>query len=144
MRVRLVSKVQSLHVHTWIARDLFEALRERVNEWASHPPLNETGWIGPLMDEASVQGVHSWCEEALQAMAHISSAARSKPFTPDRVEIPSSSTGLRVIEEKVFGPVLVVQPYREWEHTLAMTKASRYGLWVGLYTDSAHRICEAF
>jgi acyl-CoA reductase-like NAD-dependent aldehyde dehydrogenase len=55
-----------------------------------------------------------------------------------------SGTGLKVVDEEVFGPVLTLHVYDDWDEALAMADATRYGLQAGVFTDSLARVRTAF
>jgi acyl-CoA reductase-like NAD-dependent aldehyde dehydrogenase len=60
------------------------------------------------------------------------------------IEPVGSGAGLKVVDEEVFGPVLTVHVYDDWDEALAMADSSRYGLQAGIFTDSQARIARAF
>ncbi len=47
-------------------------------------------------------------------------------------------------DEEVFGPVVVIEPYDDFEQALADVNHSRYGLQAGLLTRDAGRILTAY
>ena len=58
--------------------------------------------------------------------------------------VAKSGPGMKVHDEEIFGPVVVVEPYDDFEDALAMVNHSRYGLQTGLYTRDAGRIMTAY
>ncbi len=50
---------------------------------------------------------------------------------------------LGVVTEEIFGPVVVVERYRDFTDAIARVNASRYGLQAAVFTDSNTRIYEA-
>jgi len=58
--------------------------------------------------------------------------------------LTATKPGMKVLEEEVFGPVVVIEPYEDFEDALAMVNRSRYGLQTGLYTRDSGRIMTAF
>jgi acyl-CoA reductase-like NAD-dependent aldehyde dehydrogenase len=51
---------------------------------------------------------------------------------------------MKIRDEEVFGPVVVVEPYEDFEEALAAVNHSRYGLQAGLLTRDAGRILTAY
>jgi acyl-CoA reductase-like NAD-dependent aldehyde dehydrogenase len=45
---------------------------------------------------------------------------------------------------EVFGPVLTIAPYDEWDEALATVNASEFGIQAGVFTRDAARVFEAF
>jgi acyl-CoA reductase-like NAD-dependent aldehyde dehydrogenase len=58
--------------------------------------------------------------------------------------LTATKTGMKVRDEEVFGPVVVVEPYDDFEEALAEVNRSRYGLQAGLLTRDAGRILTAY
>jgi len=51
---------------------------------------------------------------------------------------------MKVRDEEVFGPVVVIEPYDDFEQALAEVNHSRYGLQAGLLTRDAGLILTAY
>ena len=51
---------------------------------------------------------------------------------------------MKVRDEEVFGPVVLIEPYDDFEEALAEVNHSKYGLQAGLLTRDAGRILTAF
>ena len=51
---------------------------------------------------------------------------------------------MNVRDEEVFGPVLAIEPYDDFEQAMAEVNHSKYGLQAGLLTRDAGRILSAY
>jgi acyl-CoA reductase-like NAD-dependent aldehyde dehydrogenase len=51
---------------------------------------------------------------------------------------------MKVRDEEVFGPVVCIEPYEDFEQALAEVNRSKYGLQAGLMTRDAGRIMTAY
>ncbi|MDQ6731442.1 MAG: aldehyde dehydrogenase family protein, partial [Actinomycetota bacterium] len=49
--------------------------------------------------------------------------------------IEAQDAGLPIVQEEVFGPVLVIQTARDIEHALALANDTRYGLAAAVWTS---------
>ena len=58
--------------------------------------------------------------------------------------LTGTKTGMKVRDEEVFGPVMLIEPYDDFEDALAEVNHSKYGLQAGLLTRDAGRILTAF
>lgn len=55
------------------------------------------------------------------------------PFLPPTI-IEGVEPDARIITEEVFGPVMVVQRYKDLEHAIALANDGNYGLTAGVFT----------
>jgi acyl-CoA reductase-like NAD-dependent aldehyde dehydrogenase len=58
--------------------------------------------------------------------------------------LTGTKPGMKVRDEEVFGPVVLIEPYDDFEQALADVNHSRFGLQAGLLTRDAGRILTAF
>jgi len=67
---------------------------------------------------------------------------RGRLLTPTILEGVRGTS--KVSCREVFGPVLTIAPYDEWDDALATVNASEFGLQAGVFTRDAARVFEAF
>ena len=58
--------------------------------------------------------------------------------------LTGTKQGMKIRDEEVFGPVVLVEPYTDFEEALAEVNHSRFGLQAGLLTRDAGRILTAY
>ena len=58
--------------------------------------------------------------------------------------LTGTKPGMKVRDEEVFGPVVAIEPYDDFEEALAEVNHSKYGLQAGLLTRDAGRILTAY
>ena len=51
---------------------------------------------------------------------------------------------MKVSCEEVFGPVVIVSPYKTWDEALAKVNDSSYGLQAGVFTNDIRKAFQAF
>ncbi len=139
-------KVQRLYVHRPIAERLIAALVERTRAVEPRTPLDPTALCGPMIDAVNAQRVEAWVSEAVAAGARVLCGGRREGnrYWPTVLEIEGSGSGMKVVDEEIFGPVLTVHRYDRWDEALKMADGTRYGLQAGVFTDSRARVAEAF
>jgi len=139
-------KVQRLYVHRAVADGFVARVVARTRAIEPKSPLDPTALLGPMIDEDNARRVEQWVNEATRAGARALCGARREGSRcwPTVLEIDGAGTGLKVVDEEVFGPVLTVHRYDTWDEALSMADATRYGLQAGIFTDSRARVAEAF
>jgi acyl-CoA reductase-like NAD-dependent aldehyde dehydrogenase len=55
-----------------------------------------------------------------------------------------TTPAMRVNREEVFGPVISVTPYDDFDEALRIANTSEYGLQVGIFTQNLNRAMKAF
>jgi len=139
-------KVQRLYVDRTISDDFIDDIVNRAGALKVGAPLDPDTIVGPMIDEANARRVEAWVGEAVAAGARrlVGGAREQNRVPPTVIAIDGSGAGLKVVDEEVFGPVLTVHIYDDWDAALAMADATRYGLQAGVFTDSQARIQTAF
>jgi acyl-CoA reductase-like NAD-dependent aldehyde dehydrogenase len=139
-------KVQRLYVHRAIAGAVVDDVVKRAGAFHVGAPMDQDTVVGPMIDEANARRVEAWVGEAVSAGARIlvGGGRDRNRVAATVIAIDGSGAGLKAVDEEVFGPVLTVHVYDEWNAALAMADATRYGLQAGIFTDSQARIQSAF
>jgi acyl-CoA reductase-like NAD-dependent aldehyde dehydrogenase len=139
-------KLQRIYAQRGIAVPFFEDLVRRAGALKVGSPLSADTLLGPMIDKANAARVESWISEAKSEGARVlvGGTREGKRVAATVVEPVGSGAGLKVVDEEVFGPVLTVHVYDDWDEALALADATRYGLQASIFTDSHARIEKAF
>ena len=111
---------------------------------ATGNPADEATEVGPLVRPAEADRLEAWIKEALDAGAKLVSGGERTGSVLQPTILTASKSGMKVRDEEAFGPVLVIEPYDDFEQALAAVNHSRYGLQAGLLTRDANRILTAY
>lgn len=122
-----------------------DALLEAVVALAWGDPRDQSTVIGPVISDAACKQIADVLSRARAAGDRVLQphpkeqlerlVARGSYYLPSIVV--SNDPSAEIVQEETFGPVLVVQPARDWEHALALCDGVRQGLVASLFTDSA-------
>jgi aldehyde dehydrogenase (NAD+) len=143
----------------YVERPIFDAfvaeMKKAVDAMVMGDPLDEKTDIGTIISTGQFEKVQAYIEEGKRtpgATAHECSAMPSDPALKKGLFLrPVIFTGLtgesRLVQEEIFGPVTVIQPFDDPESVLAEANNSEYGLAASLWTnnlkvglDLAHRL----
>lgn len=107
-------------------------------------PADEATEIGPLVRPTEIERVESWIKEAVDGGAKLVAGGERKGSLLTPAILTATQPGMKIRDEELFGPVVVVEPYEDFEQALADVNHSRYGLQAGLLTRDAGRILTAY
>jgi glyceraldehyde-3-phosphate dehydrogenase (NADP+) len=156
-------KVQRLFLHEEIAAPFLADFVAEMAAWTVADPADPATKIGPVIDARAGARITALVAEAVEAGARVeegpcrsgpavsrdASASeiagnRIAPLLLDLDPVPvAERRRLGVVTEEIFGPVVVVERYRDFTDAVARVNASRYGLQAAVFTDSNARIYEA-
>jgi acyl-CoA reductase-like NAD-dependent aldehyde dehydrogenase len=128
-----------------VARRLYDEVKERLvahtrTRIVTGDPASPDVDAGPLIDAGNAARVLAWIDEAVGGGARVlcGGTREENAVAPTLLEgVPAAA---RLATEEAFGPVALLEPIDDVEHAIARVNASRYGLQVGVFTDSLRSV----
>ena len=136
--------VQRVYVHKSIFQTFLWKLVEHAAHLVAGEPAAEATDVGPLIRMAEAERVQAWVNEAIDGGAKLIAGGERKGPVLTPVILTGTRPGMKIRDEEVFGPVVAVEPYEDFEEALGEVNRSRYGPQAGLLTRDAGRILTAF
>ena len=132
----------------FVERKVFQSFLWKVVEHAktlvSGNPSDEATEVGPLIRQSDAERVEAWVKEAVEGGAKLVAGGERQGSMVTPTILTATKPGMKVRDEEVFGPVVVIEPYDDFEEALAAVNHSKYGLQAGLLTRDAGRILTAY
>jgi acyl-CoA reductase-like NAD-dependent aldehyde dehydrogenase len=132
----------------FVERSIFQTFLWKVVECtaklATGDPSDEATVVGPLIRLSEAERVEAWIKEAVENGAKLVAGGERHGSVVTPAILTGTRTGMKVRDEEAFGPVVVIEPYDDFEQALADVNHTRYGLQAGLLTRDAGRIMTAF
>ncbi len=132
----------------FVARSVFQTFLwkvvEETTKLAAGNPLEEATEVGPMIRVRDAERVEAWVKEAVDGGAKLVSGGERKDSMMTPTILTGTTSGMKVRDEEIFGPVIAIEPYDDFEQALADVNHSRFGLQAGLLTRDAGRILTAF
>lgn len=102
--------------------------------------------VGPLIDKTHLKRICDWTREAVESGAHVLAGGNivnesHNIFEPTLLE--NAKSPLKVVDEEVFGPIAILDSFSHFEQAIDMVNDSKFGLQVGVYTDSIENMKKA-
>lgn len=135
--------VQRIYVHRSQYDDFKTKFLQRTARLTLGDPLKDTTDIGPLITDSAAERIRAWLEEAVAQGATILAGgqAEGRMFQPTILE--SVSPEMKVMCREVFGPVVSLIPFDDFEDALTAADDSPFGLQAGIYTAVLGRAMRA-
>jgi acyl-CoA reductase-like NAD-dependent aldehyde dehydrogenase len=132
----------------FVERSIFQTFLWKVVDVAGKlglgDPSHEATEIGPLIGASEAERVEAWLKEAVSSGAKLVAGGERKGSMMTPAILTATAPGMKLHDEEVFGPVLAIEPYDDFEDALARVNHSRYGLQAGLLTHDSRRILTAY
>ena len=132
----------------FVQRNIYQSFLWKVVDHAKKlvlgNPADEATDIGPMIRLSDAERVEAWIKEAVEGGAKLVSGGERHGSMVTPTVLTGTKPGMKVRDEEVFGPVVVIEPYDDFEQALAEVNHSRYGLQAGLMTRDAGRILTAY
>ena len=136
--------VQRVFVERKIFQTFLWKLVEIAAKLVSGNPSDEDTEVGPLIRLAEAERVDDWIKEAVEGGAKLIAGGERQGSMVTPAILTATKPGMKIRDEEAFGPVVMVEPYDDFEQALADVNHSRYGLQAGLLTRDAGRILTAY
>ena len=135
--------VQRVLVHDDVAEAFTQKLVTEVGKLRTGDPMDPDVDVGPLIDLDSLERVSAWVDEAMQAGAEVlAGGKREDPFYTPTV-LAKTNKGMKVRQEEIFGPVVTLETYSDFEDAIERVNETRYGLQAGVFTKDIDRLMLA-
>jgi lactaldehyde dehydrogenase / glycolaldehyde dehydrogenase len=142
---QLCTAVERVYVHEEIAGKLIGLLRNRMREreWGDRSKNHD--WMGPLISHNNRLGIHQMVQRAIDDGATLECGGEipaGEGFFYPPTLLTNCRQDMEIIQQEVFGPVLAVVTYRNFEEALEMANDHQYGLASMIYSESNRTIMQ--
>jgi acyl-CoA reductase-like NAD-dependent aldehyde dehydrogenase len=107
-------------------------------------PSEEATDVGPLIRLSEAERIETCIKEAIEGGAKLVAGGERRGSVVTPAILTATKAGMKVRDEELFGPVVCIEPYEDFEQALADVNHSRFGLQAGLLTRDAGRILTAY
>ena len=134
---------QRIYIHESIYTAFVEALKFASEKLKVGDPNKEDTIVGPLIDDIHVNRINDWVLEAKEAGAEIITGGTvinksHRLYAP--TILANVSPDLKVSCEEVFGPVVIVEPVKDYKVAVEKLNDSKFGLQAGMFVRDIEKI----
>jgi glyceraldehyde-3-phosphate dehydrogenase (NADP+) len=136
--------VQRVFVEDQAFEKFLPAFVARVQRLKAGPVLDDATDLGPLINEDAARRNVEWIAEAVQGGAKLLCGGTREGAMVSPAVLTGTSPAMRVNCKEIFGPVVTVEKFSNFDAALAEVNHSDFGLQAGIFTRDFLRIIKAF
>ncbi len=136
--------VQRIFAHASLYAELRAKLVKAAKALVAGDPGKETTFIGPMIDDAAAKKLQAWIDEAVGAGAKVLCGGKRRGAMLAATVMEKVPKGATIEAEEAFGPVVLLEPFADFEQALDSVNASRYGLQAGVFTHDIRHAMRAW
>ena len=136
--------VQRMYVHEKIFDRFISKFVEETRKLRLGDPMLEDTDVGPVIDTASADRIMKWIEDAVGGGATLLTGGNRDGSLIEPTILTDVPPGCDVSKSEVFGPVVHVERYRDFDEALKAVNDSRYGLQAGVFTKDIKKAFKAY
>ncbi|MCX6130009.1 MAG: aldehyde dehydrogenase family protein [Proteobacteria bacterium] len=135
-----------LYIHEKVYDKVLQGIAELAKTIQVGQGLDPYTQMGPLVSKEQLDRVCSYVQSGIDAGAKL--VVGGKPLAKAGYFMPATilshvTHDMKVVQEEIFGPVLVAIPFRDTEDLIRQANATEFGLAAGIWTQDlskAHKI----
>jgi len=135
---------QRILVHESIFDQFSQLFVSKVMKLKNGDPLEEQTDISAMIDEANAIRVENWVIEAVENGAKLLCGGQRKKGYFEPTVLSGTDPSMKVCSLEVFGPVVTLDKYADYEQAIKNIDDSKYGLQAGVFTDEISHMNYAF
>ncbi len=136
--------LQRALVHESVVDGFTERLLAETARLHVGDPSDPNVLVGPVRSDADAERIMAWVNQAESAGAELLAGGTRDGRVISPTVLTTVDSSLPIYAEEVFGPVLVIEPYRDIEQALNRVNRSRFGLQAGIFTRDVGLLMDAW
>ena len=136
--------VQRVYVERRCFDSFVDLLSAEVAKLRVGDPLDPRTDVGSMVDEQAAERVLGWATQATDGGARITIGGTRDGATLTPTVVADPPADAAVVTHEVFGALVSVLPFDDFDAVLATCNTSRFGLQAGLFTADIGRILTAW
>jgi acyl-CoA reductase-like NAD-dependent aldehyde dehydrogenase len=128
--------VQKIFIHQDVFYEFKKIFLQETEKIKAGDPSDREIIVGPLINKKARDRIFDWIEEAKKANALFLSSVNAVGNIIYPIVLESVPADLKISTEEVFGPVVILDDYVNIDDAIERVNESRYGLQIGVFTDS--------
>jgi glyceraldehyde-3-phosphate dehydrogenase (NADP+) len=135
---------QRIYVHRDIYDKFSQQFVAQVEKLRKGDPLKEDTDISVLIDQHEANRVEEWVNQAVEQGARILTGGQKTGGYHEPTVLTNTRYDMKVCAQEIFGPVVTLEPFDDFEEAVRQVNNSDYGLQAGVFTNSIKEMNMAY
>ena len=135
--------VQRVYVEDRQFEEFLDLFRQSVASLRVGDPLDQATDIGTMVDVGAARRVSHWVQQAVDAGGRLVLGGTADGATLSPTVLADPPRTAQVVTEEVFGALVSVLPFTDFELAIREANSTAYGLQGGLFTFDLRRVFQA-
>lgn len=136
--------VQRILVHADLYAELKKKLVAKLKKIKADDPALSTTLVGPMIKEAEALRLKKWIDKAEKKGAKVLLGGSLQGVLFEPVLLENVDAKLEIYKDEAFGPVAILEKFKQFEQGIATINQSRFGLQAGVYTQNLNNMLYAW
>jgi len=136
--------VQRMYVHDKIFDKFMDSFLSATKALKLGDPMLEETDVGPVIDSESADRIMNWIGEAVDSGAKLLAGGNRDGRLIEPTVLTNVPPTCNVSCDEVFGPVVHIERYGDFDEVLSRVNNSRYGLQAGIFTKDIKKAFKAY
>ncbi len=136
--------VQRIYVQSQVFDTFIAKMIEGTSSLKKGAPDDIATEISVMIDENNAKRVESWVNDAILDGAKVLHGGKRQGTYFEPTIITNTKPEMNVCRLEIFGPVVTIEKFDNFEEGVAAINDSDYGLQAGVFTDNIHELNYAF
>ncbi len=132
----------------YVAQEIFDEFAKKfiakVKDLKVGDPMDEATEISAMIDEANAIRVENWVNEAVDDGAKVLCGGKRDGTYYEPTVLSETKPKMKVCALEVFGPVVTLEPFTDFEAVIDEVNDSEFGLQAGIFTNRIDEMDYAF
>lgn len=135
--------VQRIYVHESLYEAFQAGFPAKVKSLVPGDPMDDATDIGPLIDVGAAERIAAWIDEARSDGAEVLTGGTYEGVMFRPTVLHKVDPSMQVMCAEVFGPVVSLVPFSDFDAVLNAVNDSAFGLQAGVFTPDLARAMQA-
>ena len=141
------TNAERVYVHEDVAEEFIRKMTDAMKNTTVGDPTNRDNEIGPLVNKDRLETVTEMVNTAVKNGARVLTGGKpvnvEKGFYYEPTILVDVKQEMDIIQEEIFGPVLPIMTYKDFDEVIELANDTEYGLSSSIFSENLHEIMRA-